>query len=106
MDKAIVGTGIAKIVQASLSSRFLRIKIIQKPRPLRMEDVQLDHFEVGRTYDVSWRLGGYLLIQGWADVDVSEDADAKRPPAARRRQTNRRHAQAANRARKRKPKPK
>ena len=67
----------------------MRIKIIQKPRPVRIEDVRLDCFEVGQTYDVSWQLGSFLLIQGWADVvssvtETSGELPNSPPP---RRQT-------------------
>jgi hypothetical protein len=45
----------------------LRIKIVQKPKAICIDGLQLDQFVVGGEYEVSWRFGALMLMEGWAE---------------------------------------
>jgi hypothetical protein len=44
----------------------MRLRILARPTRREVEGIPLDHFIVGRIYDVSTTLGNYLLSEGWA----------------------------------------
>jgi hypothetical protein len=45
----------------------LRIRIVQKPKGICIDGLQMDQFRMGQEYDVGWRFGSLMLLEGWAE---------------------------------------
>ena len=54
----------------------MRIKILSTPRSEGVDGIRLDHFVVGREYEVGNSVGALLLAEGWAEPVA---LDAPRP---------------------------
>ena len=76
----------------------MRIRIVQTPKSICIDGLRMDQFLLGEEYDVGWRFGSMMLLEGWAEaVGFAEP----------RRQTNtERQAKAADRPRRHTPRKK
>ena len=45
----------------------LRIRIVQSPKAICIDGLQMDQFLIGQEYDVGWRFGSLMLLEGWAE---------------------------------------
>ena len=57
----------------------MRIRIVQKPSPSRIDGIQLDHYVPGREYELGSSLANLFLAEGWAEpVALDEPPDEPR----------------------------
>ena len=78
----------------------MRIKIVRKPTTVRIDDLQLDQFDVGQEYEVGWRVGSLMLVEGWAQP--VEPANPETPAETRHGTNLESHSKAADRKRSKK----
>jgi hypothetical protein len=45
----------------------LRIRIVRSPKAICIDGLQMDQFRLGQEYDVGWRFGSLMLLEGWAE---------------------------------------
>jgi hypothetical protein len=76
----------------------LRIRIVRSPKAICIDGLQMDQFRLGQEYDVGWRFGSLMLLEGWAEPVGFEEprsqTNNERPAKAaeaRRRQTPRKN---------------
>jgi hypothetical protein len=71
----------------------LRIRIVQKPKGICIDGLQMDQFRMGQEYDVGWRFGSLMLLEGWAEPVGFEERrpTTKGEPQAKAADTRRRH---------------
>ena len=66
----------------------MRVRITRKPMGV-VDGISLRHYEPGRAYEVTTLLAEYLVMQGYASVEMRQ-----RDRSARTRQTDRRRGRA------------
>ena len=71
----------------------MRIKIVQKPKAICIDGLRMDQFQLGQEYDVGWRFGSVMLLEGWAEAvgfaEPRRQINTERP--AKAADTPRRH---------------
>ena len=63
----LVGSMFASPATKSSRERILRIRIVRSPKAICIDGLQMDQFRLGQEYDVGWRFGSLMLLEGWAE---------------------------------------
>jgi hypothetical protein len=60
------------------------VRITRKPRG-RVNGIELNHFREGATYELDASLAEYLVVQGYADIEMRRGERSRRTRANERR---------------------
>jgi hypothetical protein len=82
-EHSIVAAFVHVVVVAIL---FMLVRIVRQPHGT-MDGVGLHHYKFGRAYDIDTLLAGYLIVQGFAIVEMRRGRRSFRLRPSDRRKT-------------------